>query len=236
MSFDTAPDGLAAEMALLDAVAAGHTGASAVLWAARAPSLVLPARFTRSERFAAAAADCAATGWPVTARRTGGGITPQGPGVLNLALAFRAGPGKSRSLRESYDAICTPLAEALAALGIPATATPVSGSFCDGDYNLAVAGRKIAGTAQRWRANACLVHALILTDIDLAPAVAAVQRLSDGLGHTARFDPGMHCRLADFPGLRGDVTAIASGHIRQAVARRGFAPWEGTARRTSRPA
>jgi lipoate-protein ligase A len=236
MLFDTAPDGLAAEMALLDAVAAGRAGASAFLWAARAPGLVLPERLTRSGRFADAAARCAATGWPVTARRTGGGITPQGPGVLNLALAFRAGPGKARSLRASYDAICTPLAEALAALGISATAAPVSGSFCDGDYNLAVAGRKIAGTAQRWRGNACLAHALILTDIDLAPAVAAVQRLSDGLGHTARFDLEMHCRLADFPGLRGDVTATASGHIRRAVARRGFAPWDGTAPRACGPA
>jgi len=229
MPVATAAEGLAAEMAMLGAVAAGQAPASAFLWSARAPGLVLPERLTRSDRFAAAAGDCAAAGWPVTARRTGGGITPQGPGVLNVALAFQVAPCKARTIRQSYDAICTPLTQALGALGIAATPAPVSGSFCDGDFNLAVAGRKIAGTAQRWRGQTCLAHALILTDIALAPAVAAVQRLSDGLGHPDRFDPATHCRLADFPGMSGEATATAAHHIRRAVETRGFAPWPGPA-------
>lgn len=220
----TAAAGLAAEMEMLDEAAGGGRPA-AFLWQARAPGLVLPARYARAPGFAASAAECAAAGWPVTTRRTGGGITPQGPGVLNLALAFRAAPGKARTIRDSYAAICTPLAEALAALGLDSRAEAVEGSFCDGDYNLAVGGRKIVGTAQRWRGEACLAHALILTDIDLAPAVAAVQRLSRGLGHAQRFEPDRHCRLADLIEGPGDPTVRVAENIRAALAGRGYARW-----------
>jgi len=210
---------------MLGAVAAGTAGPSALLWQAAAPGLVLPERFSRTPQYASAAAACATTGWPVATRKTGGGITPQGPGVVNLALAFRAEPGRSRGIRASYAAICDPVAEALASFGITATAAPVAGSFCDGDYNLAVAGRKLVGTAQRWRGTACLAHALILTDIALAPAVAAVQRLSDGLGHAARFDARLHCRLADLTDARGGLGARLAARLWPVLTRRGYAPW-----------
>lgn len=225
--FDTAPEGLAAEMDLLGAVAAGSCGAAAFLWAARTPWLVLPERFSRTETYPKAAEACALAGWPVATRRTGGGITPQGPGVLNLALAFRVDPSKSRSIRESYAAICDPLVEGLGALGITSRAQPVAGSFCDGDYNLAVAGRKIVGTAQRWRANTCLCHALILTEIDLPAAVAAVQKLSAGLGHADRFDEGAHGRLADLAGaaVGADLAGRIAAAIWSALETRGYAPY-----------
>ena len=214
-------------MAMLTQVAAGHSGPVAFLWQAAKPGLVLPERFARTPGFDTAAAACAAAGWPVAPRKTGGGITPQGPGVLNLALAFRAGTGRARTIRASYADICDPLAEALAGLGIKATTAPVKGSFCDGDYNLAVGGRKLIGTAQRWRGEACLAHALILTDIALAPAVAAVQLLSDGLGHDTRFDPALHCRLADLTGGAGDPTARLVASLWPVLARRGFSAWPG---------
>ncbi len=207
---------------MLADVAAGNSGPAAFLWQAAEPGLVLPERFSRAPGFGDAAAACAAAGWPVATRRTGGGITPQGPGVVNLALAFRAGPGRARTIRASYGAICDPLSEALAELGIAAAAMPVKGSFCDGDYNLAVDGRKLVGTAQRWRGDACLAHALILTDIALAPAVAAAQRLSDGLGHNARFDSALHCRLADLLDGPGDPAARLAARLWPVLTRRGF--------------
>lgn len=207
-------------MAMLADVAAGRVGPSAFLWQAGAPALVLPERFARAGGFDRAAATSAAAGWPVATRKTGGGITPQGPGVLNLALAFRAGAGRARTIRASYGAICAPLIEALAGLGIAAAPAPVTGSFCDGDHNLAVAGRKLAGTAQRWRGEACLAHALILTDIALAPAVAAVQRLGDALDHRDHCDPACHCRLADLGASAGALAARLWPILRE----RGYAP------------
>lgn len=224
LTFPEAAAGLAAEMEMLAAVAGGAP-ASAFLWQATAPGLVLPERFAREAGFAAAATQCARAGWPVTPRKTGGGITPQGPGVLNLALAFRTAPGQGRTIRDSYAAICDPMIEALARLGVTARAAQVSGSFCDGDYNLAVAGQKIVGTAQRWRGRACLAHALILTDIALAPAVAAVARLAAGLGHDTRFELGAHCRLADLTTPADDITDSAARAFWQALAKRGYRPW-----------
>ena len=71
-----------------------------------------------------AARTCAAAGWPVTTRKTGGGITPQGPGVLNVALAFTVAPPKGRDIRGSYAEITDPLTEAFASLGIASSAQP----------------------------------------------------------------------------------------------------------------
>ena len=114
---------------------------------------------------------------------------------------------------------------AFAQLGIAAEATPVQGSFCDGDYNLAVEGRKIVGTAQRWRGRTCLIHALLLTDLDLAPAVAALADFSADLGHAKVFRDDVHCRLADLLKTEQDPTQAAVDALWQAVSEAGYAPF-----------
>lgn len=209
---------------MLDAVvASGHQ--TAMLWQAKEPALVLPERFSRAEPFERAARKSRTRGWPVCTRKTGGGITPQGPGVLNLALCFGVPSGQSRTILASYAKIVDPMTMALAALGIKAKATPVEGSFCDGDYNLAIARRKIVGTAQRWRGTTCLIHALLLTDIELAPAVDAVAAFSHDLQHDTQFDLGVHCRLADLLGPGQDATHAATEALWRAVSEAGYAPF-----------
>lgn len=197
----------------------------ALIWKADTPGLVLPDRFTREPLFASAALFSAQRGWPVVGRKTGGGITPQGPGVLNLALCFTGRPGQSRAILPSYAKIVDPLRDAFAHLGIKAEATPVEGSFCDGDYNLAVSGRKLVGTAQRWRGRTCLIHALILTDIDIHPAVEAVATFSRDLGHDTVFDPSAHCRLADLVPDDPDLTGTIVTALDQAATQAGYAPF-----------
>lgn len=218
----TVADGLALEMDMLQTATA--TGASlAVMWEARTRALVLPERFTREVSFEPAARSSDTRGWPVVARKSGGGITPQGPGVLNVALCFSLAPHETRSITGTYGRIVTPLERGFAALGVTAAAMPVAHSFCDGDYNLAVDGRKIVGTAQRWRGKTCLIHALILTHIDLAPAVAAVAGFSDELGHDTKFKTLAHCRLADLLPDGSDVGAMAIQAFEKAVTRAGYA-------------
>lgn len=209
---------------MLDATVASATS-HALLWQAKTPGLVLPDRFTRVPEFAAASDQSARRGWPVVGRKTGGGITPQGPGILNLALCFTVAPGGSRAILPSYAKIVEPMRAAFDSLGITSEATPVTGSFCDGDYNLAVAGRKLVGTAQRWRGRSCLIHALILTDIDLLAAVAAVAGLSRDLGHDTQFDPSVHCRLADLIAGDPDVTTMAVTALAQEVTQEGYTPF-----------
>lgn len=134
-------------------------------------------------------------GWPVRLRSSGGGVVPQGPGILNLSLAYDPGGPLAECAEPVYRHLCALLAQALAALGIASFASAVAGSFCDGRFNLACGDpdrpRKLAGTAQRWRSasgrQAVLAHAVLLLDTDPGEITAAVNALEVALG------TGRHC-------------------------------------------
>jgi lipoate-protein ligase A len=147
-------DGIAAEAEWM--VSAAATGrAAAHLWCGE-PGLVVPRSCT------------GLPGWPAAAqahrvlvRAPGGGVMPQGPGLLNLSLIWRADAdagGAPSGTEAIYRALCDALAAALARLGIAASPQAVAGSFCDGRFNLAVGGaswsalhnRGAAWQASRW--------------------------------------------------------------------------------------
>lgn len=160
--FDTASDGIAREMALL------QRGRPAVLlWRAETPALVVPVTLLRQPEVRDVAALTEHAGWPVVTRRSGGGIVPQGPSTLNLALVLPAPPGFQ--LEDGYRLICGALAEALARFDVQTTTGACENAFCDGMWNVLANGRKLAGTAQRWRSGdtgpVVLVHAALLTDM-----------------------------------------------------------------------
>lgn len=132
-------------------------------------------------------------GWPraqrahaVQVRASGGGVVPQGPGVLNLSLLWPAATDAPAGTEAVYEALCTGLAAALARLGIAASPQAVSGSFCDGRFNLAVDGRKLAGTAQSWRRSAgrlvVLAHAVLIVGADPVELTEAANAFERDLG------------------------------------------------------
>jgi hypothetical protein len=149
---DLGPDpagGPLADEILLDHAAAGPAGC---LWQS-SRGLVVPRTYAARPGFEAACAASAARGWPVHVRQSGGGVVPQGPGILNLSLA-QALQGRPLDHSEAlYQRLCGLIAGALLFSGIEARAQAVEGSFCDGRFNLAVGSpaRKVAGTAQWWR-------------------------------------------------------------------------------------
>lgn len=161
------------EMQWLDAALQGQ--ATAALWTG-APGLVAPVSYRRYATFDSACAASAARGWPVRLRRSGGGVVPQGQGILNLTLAYPSDGSPGAAAHAVYAHLCQLLRSALARLGIAAQARSVQGSFCDGRFNLAVIHqgvvKKIAGTAQYWRRaaghQAVLAHALLLVVTDSA--------------------------------------------------------------------
>jgi lipoate-protein ligase A len=166
------------ELEWLDEALAGTP--RAVVWHATA-GLVAPHSYRRYACLEGVRADFAARGWPVRLRRSGGGVVPQGPGILNVTLAYPAASGPADGGTDDvYRHLCATLTRALAALGIATRTAAVAGSFCDGRWNLAVDGpagpRKVAGTAQYWRRRdgrqAVLAHALLLVQTD-AEAVTA---------------------------------------------------------------
>lgn len=168
----------------------------AVLWRS-APALVVPASYRRHDRLQAASEAFAARGWPVRVRRSGGGLVPQGPGILNLSLAWRAdGPGGGAG-DAVYAHLCAMLSRGLARLGLASRPAAVAGSFCDGRWNLAAdlpdGPRKLAGTAQYWRRregrSAVLAHALLLVEADTAALTALANEFEAALGSGRRYEP-----------------------------------------------
>ncbi len=219
--FNSAADGLYAELSMLQGVAEGGPR-TALIWSADRRSLTLPERFSRSGNFDEISTGSASKGWPVITRRTGGGITPQGPGILNVALAYSVPRKEARSVSASYASICDPLIETFATVGLRASTGAVKGSFCDGDFNLEIEGRKIVGTAQRWRGASVMCHALVLVDIDLDEAVSAAQRLSDGLGLNDMYDTGVHCQLSEFMRREDDPSGQFAGTVAAILSNAGY--------------
>ncbi|WP_051401664.1 lipoate--protein ligase family protein [Advenella kashmirensis] len=158
----------------------------------------VPRSYQRNIRFDAACQELAEAGLPVDVRLSGGGVVPQAPGVINLHLAYPIAANYPLEHAESqYIGLCELIARALADYGIHATYQPVQGSFCDGRFNLAVDGKKIAGTAQYWRRNrtattpsfSLLSHAVILVNSDSAALTAMANKFEAALHSTVRYAP-----------------------------------------------
>lgn len=209
-----------------------HRGPVASIWQA-ARSLVVPRTYRRFSAFDATCARFAQRGWPVAVRQTGGGIVPQGPGILNLSLAYRVEGAPMRHSEPGYQLICKVLADALAHVGIDAFPAAVEGSFCDGRYNLAVTGVhgpvKIAGTAQMWRripgtvqSHVGLVHALILVDVDCARVTALANEFEAALGSARRYRSDRVTSLAatsaNARALGHDLLPTLQRHLEQQLA------------------
>lgn len=157
--FSTAEDGIAREISLL------QVGNPAVmLWQADENALVIPAARALREDMKLPMAKAAERGWRVTTRGSGGGVVPQGPCTLNLAMVLPC--GRDFTMENGYRLICGAIAEALTRFDITTYTGPRPGAFCDGTWNVMANGRKLAGTAQRWRAlpygRIVLAHAAIL--------------------------------------------------------------------------
>ncbi|MGI9134861.1 MAG: lipoyl protein ligase domain-containing protein [Rhodoferax sp.] len=184
----------APEQDWLDAALAGQS--CAAVWLG-ATGLVAPLSYQRHAALAAVCADFAQQGWPVRLRRSGGGVVPQGPGILNVSLAYPCAQAAGQAFDTVYRHLCARLTAALQALGVLCSVGAVQGSFCDGRFNLAsqVGGRlcKIAGTAQYWRRaggqHAVLAHALLLVDADLPLLCEQANRFEAALGSGRRYDP-----------------------------------------------
>jgi lipoate-protein ligase A len=183
-------NGIAAEAEWMASAAA--TGrAAAHLWHGE-PGLVVPRSCTTLPGWPAAA-----QAHRVLVRASGGGVVPQGPGMLNLSLVWRADAdadataGAPSGAEAIYRALCDELATALARLGITAAPQAVAGSFCDGRFNLAVAGRKLVGTAQSWRRVAgmpvVLAHAAIVVDADPQALTEVANAFERDLGSGRRY-------------------------------------------------
>lgn len=210
------PDALAPSFTLYDAPATDEPdlrfdeslmqhavahGPAACIWDAP-QGLVVPRTYLRSPAFDDVSRAFGAQGWPISVRHSGGGVVPQGPGILNISLAYAV---EGRPLDHSdaaYQRLCDLMSDTIADFGIRSHTQAVEGSFCDGRFNLAVGtgpeARKIAGTAQLWRRlphpdhghlQTVLVHALLLVACDVQAVTGQANALEHALGNPRRYLP-----------------------------------------------
>ncbi len=105
---------------------------------------------------------CNADGIPILRRHSGGGTVLQGPGCLNYSLILRIDPhGATRNITATTNSIMNRHAEAFS-ISLNAR-VEVKGSS-----DLAIAGRKFSGNAQRRKLKALFFHGTFLLDFDLA--------------------------------------------------------------------
>ncbi|WP_338892468.1 lipoyl protein ligase domain-containing protein [Aeromonas rivipollensis] len=179
--------------------------ARAHLW--QAPQcLIVTRKDMRLPRYQAACEQLANEGWPVHVRDSGGTAVPHGAGILNLSLLL---PRTTTDLAHYYRLLGAPLLALLEEHGLEGNYDFVPGSFCDGQYNLVIGGRKITGTAQRWLApgqdhqGAVLAQAMLLVAGDVDEGTRMASRFYELAGGELRFAPGTSTTLAQQIGWQG---------------------------------
>jgi lipoate-protein ligase A len=104
-----------AEQPLFAKACAGE--AVAQLW--QAPQgFVVPGSYRQFADLPAVSAHFAARGWPVWLRRSGGGLVPQGPGIINLSLAWPVQQPLGEAAEPIYHSLCAVLQRTLARFGV----------------------------------------------------------------------------------------------------------------------
>ena len=182
----TVEAGLQAEQDLLASVCAGDVEAGVLFWQPTDHALVMPRRLSRLPGFEHASIELAASGWPILLRETGGEPVPQSASTVNIAVVYAPprSEGDHGRIETAYRRLCEPVCDLLTALGGEASLGEIEGAFCDGRFNVNLNGRKLVGTAQRWRQSkggqrpVGLVHGALLLDNERESMVAAVNRFN----------------------------------------------------------
>ncbi len=214
--------GLNAERALLQRVCDGLFDCQLLLWRPTGQALVMPGSFERRPGFALASQRCAAQGWPILLRDTGGEPVPQSSAVLNIALACTMPVSEETGKRivVAYERLLDPLALWLAEHGLRAGVGAVPGAFCDGRFNLTLEGRKLAGTAQRWRRScdgrpAVLAHAAVLMEDWREPMADVVNRFYHACASDLRCQADSHLALSErLPAAWNEAESLADRYQR----------------------
>jgi octanoyl-[GcvH]:protein N-octanoyltransferase len=175
-------DGFGLQQAVLEEVASGERGPTALLWTssrfvgATRPEMRLPG-------FEEAARAAAELGFPVLVRNSGGGAVAANEGSISFSLTFPV-EDLRHGLHERYAEGVDLVAAALRRLGVEAEGGEVEGEFCPGAHSVRSGGPrgvKHAGLAQRVTRRAARVEALILVS-ETAALVTVLERFYGSLG------------------------------------------------------
>lgn len=200
--------GLQAELDLLASVCAGEAEHGLLFWRPTDRALVMPRRMSRLPGFVEASETLSDNGWPILLRETGGEPVPQSSATVNIALVYAQPRGDldRDRIETAYRRLCQPILDMLNVAGGLASLGEVEGAFCDGRFNVNLDGRKMVGTAQRWRQSqgglrpVVLAHGALLVDDERQQMAAAVNRFNELCELDARVRAQSHIALREaFP-------------------------------------
>jgi len=207
--------GLARQQAVADQLAGPLPAPALMFWRCRRALLVSRSE-TRLPHFSDAVVELQTAGWPVVLRKSGGGACPVGPGTVQVSLIEPAAPGAT--MNDKYAALAALLQAALRRCQIVGLTGSVAGAYCPGHYDLAVAGKKLAGMSQHWFRNRAGIHCVVTAaSINIAQApdefAWVVNQFYGCAGSPLR------CRAAALTNLRlcGGATAVRGMNFAAAV-------------------
>lgn len=199
-SFTDPEDGFGLQQAVLEEVAAGERGPTALVWSSsRYVGATRPE--TRLPGFAEGLRLAGELGFPVLIRNSGGGAVAANRASLSFSLTFPVRDLR-HGLYERYGTGAEVVVSALRRLGVEAEAGEVEREFCPGAYSVRSGGPwgiKVAGLAQRVTRRAARMEALILVS-GTGGVRLALERFYGALG--LPFRPG---GVGDLTGTGGPV-------------------------------
>lgn len=167
-------DGFGLQQAVLEEVAAGERGPTALVWtSSRFVGVTRPEM--RLPGFEEALGAAEVLGFPVLVRDSGGGAVAANEGSISFSLTFPV-EDLRHGLYERYAEGVDLVAATLLRAGVEAEGGEVEGEFCPGAYSVRSGGPrgvKHAGLAQRVTRRAARLEALILASRtgDLIPVL-----------------------------------------------------------------
>ncbi len=187
------------ETQLIAQIQAGELKQCLMLWQANEATLVLPAgkKWLASEELQTG---LFADGWLLQARKTGGAPVPQCPGIINLSHLYLWSDDTPYSITQAYENLCTVLHGFFAQFNLISQAHATEFSYCDGDYNINLNGKKIVGTAQRvilkkGGGKIVLAQAFILIDVLLEEIIKPINLCYQLSDKTERVKAQVHTTL-----------------------------------------
>ncbi|WP_407902109.1 lipoate--protein ligase family protein [Lactiplantibacillus plantarum] len=180
------------------------------------PTVILGLLDQRLPRLTAGLAHLHAAGYKVMLRNSGGLAVVADPGVLNVSL-FLPATRERYSITAAYQLMVDYVQAVWPQLNI--TTGEITRSYCPGDYDLSIAGRKIAGMSQRRTAEALVIMLYVSVDGDQMARSQLIQRfyqVSLAGHHDARFpdvDPQVMTTVADALAAPTDTTATQARFI-----------------------
>lgn len=143
----------------------GQTGQPLIHIWRHAQAFIAGLRDRRLPYAAEALQELRSKGYATAVRNSGGAAVPLHAGVVNITVIFPNKAG-TMDIQEDFAWMESFMSKVLSPLGIRFERGEVGGSYCPGDFDLSIDGRKFCGIAQRRRLEAYSLQAFINVEGD----------------------------------------------------------------------